>query len=75
MKLLTTQFSPFSRHFRQLRPSFSLNTPFSNTLNLFSSLSVTDQVSHPQQTTGKITALDIAIIIRLSQHFVCGTTD
>jgi hypothetical protein len=69
------QFSPFSRHSRQLRPSVSLSTPFSNTLNLFSSLSVRDQVSHPQQTTDKIVALDIAIITRLSQQFVCGTTD
>ena len=40
-------------------PSFSgpkilLNTLFSNTLSLCSSLSVSDQVSHPYKTTGKI---------------------
>ena len=64
----TTQSSPFFCHFRQLRPSVSLSTPLSNTLNLFSSLNVRDQVSHPQQTTGKITALAIAITITLSLH-------
>jgi hypothetical protein len=36
-------------------PNILLNTPFSNTLSLRSSLNVRDQVSHPYSTTGKIT--------------------
>jgi hypothetical protein len=31
-----------------------LSDLFSNTLSLFSSLNVSDQVSHPYKTTGKI---------------------
>ena len=38
-----------------------LNTLFSNTLSLRSSLNVIDQVSHPYKTTGKIIALFIYI--------------
>jgi len=37
-----------------LGPNFLLNTLFSNTLSLCSSLNVSDQVSHPFKTTGKI---------------------
>ena len=37
-----------------LGPYILLSTLFSNTLNLRSSLSVSDQVSHPYKTTGKI---------------------
>ena len=37
-----------------LSPNIILNTPFSNTLILPSSLNVSDQVSHPYKTTGKI---------------------
>jgi hypothetical protein len=36
-----------------LGPNILLGTLFSNTLNLYSSLSVRDQVSHPYNTTGK----------------------
>ena len=36
-----------------LCPNIPLNTPFSNTLSLCSSLSLIDQVSHPYKTTGK----------------------
>jgi hypothetical protein len=35
---------------------------FSNTLNLFSSINVTDQVSHPYRTTGKIIVFYILIL-------------
>jgi hypothetical protein len=35
-------------------PNIFLSTLFSNTLSLFSSLNVRDQVSHPYRTTGKI---------------------
>jgi hypothetical protein len=40
-----------------LGPNILLSTLFSNTLNLCSSLSVRDQVSHPYRTTGKIIVL------------------
>jgi hypothetical protein len=40
-----------------LDPNILLNTLFSNTRSLLSSLSVSDQVSHPYKTTGKITVL------------------
>jgi len=42
-----------------LDPNTLLNTLFSNTLSLRSSLSVSDQVSHPYKTTGKIIVLYI----------------
>ena len=38
-----------------------LNTMFSNTLSFLSSLNVSDQVSHPRKTTGKIIVLYILI--------------
>ena len=40
-----------------LGPNILLNTLFSNTLSLCSSRNVSDQVSHPYKTTGKITVL------------------
>jgi len=40
-----------------LEPNTLLNTPFSNTLIQHSSLNVSDQVSHPYKTTGKIIVL------------------
>jgi len=40
-----------------LDPNIFLSTLFSNTLSLRSSLSVSDQVSHPYRTTGKIIIL------------------
>ena len=44
-----------------LGPNTFLNTLFSNTLSLRSSLYVSDQVSHPYKTTGKIIVLYILI--------------
>ena len=44
-----------------LRPSIFLSTLFSNTLSLHSSLNVSDQVSHPYKTKGKIMVLYILI--------------
>jgi hypothetical protein len=38
-----------------LGPNILLRTLFSNTLSLCSSLSVRDQISHPYETTGRIT--------------------
>ena len=51
--------SPVASFF--LGPNFLLNTMFSNTLSLRSSLNVSDQVSHPYKTTGKIIVLYILI--------------
>ena len=42
-----------------LDPNILLNTQFSNTLSLRSSLNVSNQVSHPYKTTGKIIVLHI----------------
>jgi hypothetical protein len=44
-----------------LGPNIPLNTLFSNTLSLRSYLNVSDQVSHPYKTTGKIIVLYILI--------------
>ena len=44
-----------------LGPYTFLNTLFSNALSLRSSLNVSDQVSHPYETTGKIIVLYILI--------------
>jgi phosphate starvation-inducible membrane PsiE len=48
-----------------LCPNILLNILFSNTLSLRSSLNVSDQVSHPYKTTGKIIVLYILIYIFL----------
>ena len=42
-------------------PNILLNTMFSNTLSFLSSRNVSDQVSHPYKTTGKIIVLYILI--------------
>ena len=44
-----------------LGPKILLSTPFSTKLRLRSSFNVSDQVSHPHKTTGKITVLYILI--------------
>src|SRR5215510_3098902 len=44
-----------------LGPNSLVNTLFSNTLSLCSSLNVSDQVSHPYKTTGRIIVLYILI--------------
>jgi hypothetical protein len=44
-----------------LGPNILLNTLFSKTLSLCSSLKVRDQVAHPYSETGKITVLYILI--------------
>jgi hypothetical protein len=53
--------SPVTSSF--LGPNIVLNILFSNTLNLRSSLNVSDQVSHPYRTTSKIPVLYILIFI------------
>jgi len=44
-----------------IRLNISLSTLFSNTLSLLSSLNVSDQVSHPHKTAGKIKLIYILI--------------
>ena len=51
--------SPVTSSF--LGPNILLNTLFSNTLSFLSSLNVSDHVSHPYKTTGKIIVLYILI--------------
>jgi len=51
-----------------LGPNILLNNLLSNTLTLLSSLNVSDQVSHPYKTTGKITVLCILIVIFLDRQ-------
>ena len=51
----------------------NLNTLFSNTLSLRSSLNVNDQVSHQYKTKGKIIVADSNIRDNWSQHFQCNS--
>jgi len=51
-----------------LGPNILLSTLFSNTLSLRSSRNVSDQVSHPYKTTGKIIVLHILILIFLDNN-------
>ena len=46
-----------------LGPNILLNTIFSNTLSFLSSFNVSDQVSHPYKTTGKIIVLVCRLIL------------
>jgi len=57
MKLLITQFSPSSCYFLSLRSKYSHSTLFLNTLNICSSLGVSDEITHPYKGTGKIMLL------------------
>ena len=50
-----------SKQITYLGPNTLLSILFSNTLSLRSSLSVSDQVSHPYKTTGKYIVLYILI--------------
>jgi hypothetical protein len=65
MKLLIMHFYLISCYFILLRSKYSFNTLFSNTLNLYSSLIVKDQVSHLyKKKTCKIIGLYILIFPR-----------
>jgi hypothetical protein len=65
MKLLIMQFSPASYHFIPLRSKYSLQHMFSNTISLYSSLNIRDQISHPYRTTDKIIVFHILIFMFL----------
>jgi hypothetical protein len=54
MKLLIMQFSTTSCHFISLRSKYFLNTLFSNTLSLCSSLNVRNGLPYPSRTKGEI---------------------
>jgi hypothetical protein len=58
-KASTLPLDQRSRTSSLLGPNILLNTPFSKTLSLRSSLNGSDQVSHPYKTAGKITVLYI----------------
>jgi hypothetical protein len=53
------KFSPLPCYLVPPGPNILLNTLFLNAVSLRSSLNVSDQVSHPYNTTGKITVLYI----------------
>jgi hypothetical protein len=58
-----------------LPPSYAhtnipLSTPFSNTLRLCTSLNVTDQVSHPYKTTGKLQFWTYLDLYAVRQHTI-----
>jgi len=65
IKLLIRYFSPLPRYLVPLKPKYLLVALVSNTLNLRSSLSVSDQVLHPYKTTIKTAFLYILIFIYL----------
>jgi hypothetical protein len=61
VKLFIRKFSPAPTICFLLRPNTLLSTLFSDTLNLCSTLSVKDQVSHLHKTTGENMTLYISI--------------
>jgi hypothetical protein len=61
------QFSPMSCHFIPFSPNI-LNTLFSDTLSLCSSLDVRDQISHSYRTIGKIIVLYFLIFSTMSNR-------
>ena len=58
-----------------LGPNILLSTLFSNTLSLRSSFNVSDQVSHPYKTTGKIIVLYILILVTKQIKRTCTEND
>jgi hypothetical protein len=72
MKLLIMKSSPASRHFLPLRSKYFPQHPFSDTLNLCSSLSVWNHISHRYKTTGKIrVSWRVIIIIIIIIIIIC----
>jgi hypothetical protein len=62
---------PLPCYFFVFASNIFLNTIFSNTPSLHPSLSVTDQVSHSYETTGKIIILYISIFILFDNKERC----
>jgi hypothetical protein len=67
MRLLVMQSSPTSHPFPTLGPNILLSTLVSNTVNLCSSPSMWDQISHPYKTMGKIMVFHILIFLFLER--------
>ena len=63
-KLLLMYSSPLPCYLVPLRPNILLNTLFSSTVSLYSSLSATDQFSHPYKQQQKTIFLFILIDIQ-----------
>jgi hypothetical protein len=61
MKLLTIHSAPFYVTLSLLGPNIFHSKIFSNTLSLYSTLSLTDQASHSYNRTGKIIVLYTSI--------------
>jgi hypothetical protein len=57
-----------------LGPNILLNTMFSNTFSFLSARNVSDEVSHPYKTTGKIQILYILIFKLLDSNLVSYIT-
>ena len=72
IKLFIRQFSPLSCYSPLKDPSILLTNLFSNTLNLLSSLNVSDHVSHSHKITGKVIFLCTWIIIILDSVCILG---
>jgi hypothetical protein len=68
MKLPILQSSLVCTTSSPLGPNILLTTLFTNTLNLCSSLSVTDQVPHPYKRIGKIILFYILIFKHLERQ-------
>jgi len=68
MQTLIMQSSPLPFYLVPLKPNISPSTLFSNTLSLYSSLNVRDQVSHPHKTTGNNMVLYISIFMFLDSN-------
>ena len=66
--LFIMQFSPLPCHLVPPDSNILLSILFSNTLSLRSSLNVSDRVSHPHKTTGKIIVPHILIFIFLASN-------
>jgi len=69
MKTLIMQSSPLPCYLVPFTPNIFLSTLFSNTLSLYSSFNVRDQVSHPHKTKGNIMVLYISNFMFLDTNW------
>jgi hypothetical protein len=66
MMLPNVQFPPVPCYLVPLNSTIFLSTLFSNILDLYSSLNVRDQISHPYKMTGKI------IVVYIFNLYISG---
>jgi hypothetical protein len=71
MKIFIMHFYTTSCHF--ICPNILLSTVFSNTLRLYSSLNIRDQISHPYRTASKMIVLYIPIFTFLDSRREANT--